>query len=38
MDTLVAQIVENFKASYMLKITDSRDMLLAERNLLEFLL
>ena len=38
MDSLIPQIVENFKASYGLKITDSSDMLLTERNLLEFLM
>ncbi len=35
MDSLVAQIVENFKAVYGLKITDSNDMFLTEKNLLE---
>ncbi len=38
MDSLVAQIVENFKAAYGLKITDSGDLFLTERNLLEFLM
>ena len=38
MDSLVPQIVENFKAAYGLKITDSSDMFLAEKNLLEFLM
>ena len=38
MDSLLLQAVENFKASYGLKITDSSDMFLAERNLLEFLM
>jgi hypothetical protein len=38
MDSLVAQIVENFKAAYGLKITDSSDMFLVEKNLLEFLM
>ncbi len=30
MDSLVAQIVENFKAAYGLKITDSGDLFLTE--------
>ena len=38
MDSLVAQIVENFKAAYGLKITDSGDLFLSERNMLEFLM
>jgi hypothetical protein len=38
MDSLVAQIVASFKASYCLKITDSSDLFLVERNLLEFLM
>jgi hypothetical protein len=38
MDSLVAQIVEKFKADYGLKITDSSDMFLTEKNLLEFLM
>jgi hypothetical protein len=38
MDTLIAQIVEMFKATYGLKITDSSDMFLTEKNLLEFLM
>jgi hypothetical protein len=38
MDSLVLQIVENFKAAYGLKITDSSDMFLSEKNLLEFLM
>lgn len=38
MDSLVPQIVENFKAACGLKITDSSDLLLVERNLLEFLM
>lgn len=38
MDSLVAQIVENFKAAYGLKITDSSEMFLSEKNLLEFLM
>jgi hypothetical protein len=38
MDSLILQAVENFKAIYGLKITDSSDMLLTERNLLEFLM
>jgi hypothetical protein len=38
MDSLVTQIVENFKAAYGLKITDSSDMFLTEKNLLEFLM
>lgn len=38
MDSLVQQIVENFKAAYGLKLTDSSDLFLAERNLLEFLM
>ncbi len=38
MDSLVTQIVENFKAAYGLKITDSGDLFLTERNLLEFLM
>jgi hypothetical protein len=38
MDYLIPQIVENFKAAYGLKITDSSDMFLTEKNLLEFLM
>ena len=38
MDSLVAQIVESFKTAYGLKITDSGDLFLTERNLLEFLM
>jgi len=38
MDSLVPQIVENFKATYGLKITDNSDMFLTEKNLLEFLM
>lgn len=38
MDSLIAQIVENFKAVYGLKITDSSDMFLTEKNFLEFLM
>jgi len=38
MDSLVAQIVENFKAVYGRKITDSGDLFLTERNMLEFLM
>jgi len=38
MDSLVPQIVENFKSAYGLKITDSADLFLVERNLLEFLM
>ena len=38
MDSLVPQIVENFKAAYGLKITDSNDLFLVERNLLAFLM
>jgi hypothetical protein len=38
MDSLILQAMENFKASYGLKITDSSDMFLVERNLLEFLM
>jgi len=38
MDSLVPQIVENFKAAYGLKITDNADLFLVERNLLEFLM
>ena len=38
MDSLIPQIVENFKVSCGLKITDSSDTLLTERNLLEFLM
>ncbi len=38
MDSLVTQILENFKAAYGLKITDSSDMFLTEKNLLEFLM
>ena len=37
MDSLVAQIVENFKTAYGLKITDSDDLFLTERNMLDFL-
>ena len=38
MDSLVAQIVENFKTGYGLKITDSNDLFLTEKNLLEFMM
>jgi hypothetical protein len=38
MDSLIPQIVENFKAAYGLKITDNADLFLVERNLLEFLM
>jgi len=38
MDSLIPQIVENFKAAHGLKITDSADLFLVERNLLEFLM
>jgi hypothetical protein len=38
MDSLIAQIVEMFKAAYGLKITESSDMFLTEKNLLEFLM
>ena len=38
MDSLVAQIVENFKATCGMKITDSGDLFLTERNMLEFLM
>src|SRR5271157_2965679 len=38
MDSLVPQIVENFKTAYGLKITDNADLFLVERNLLEFLM
>jgi hypothetical protein len=38
MDSPVPQIVENFKATYGLKITDTADLFLVERNLLEFLM
>ena len=38
MDSLVPQIAEAFKAAYGKKITDSTDLLLAERNLLEFMM
>ena len=38
MDTLVAQIVETFKARYGLKITDGTDLMFVERNLLEFMM
>ena len=38
MDSLIAQIVESFKAAYGLKITDSNDLFLSEKNLLEFLM
>jgi len=38
MDSLVPQIVENFKAAYGLKISDNADLFLVERNLLEFLM
>src|SRR6266705_3905631 len=37
MDTLVQQVLENFKTAYGLKITDGGDLFLSERNLLEFL-
>jgi hypothetical protein len=38
MNTLVSQIVEAFKSAYGLKITDGSDLLLVERNALEFLM
>ena len=38
MDTLVTQIVEAFKSAYGLKVTDSADLLMVERNLLEFMM
>ena len=38
MDSLVALIVENFKATCGMKITDSGDVFLTERNMLEFLM
>ena len=38
MDTLVAQIVENFKAECSTKITDSADLFFLEGNLLELLM
>ena len=41
MDTLVTQIAEAFKAAFGpsgLKITDSADLLLVERNLFEFMM
>jgi hypothetical protein len=38
MDTLVTQIAEAFKAAYGLKITDGADVLLVERNMLEYLM
>lgn len=38
MDTLVPHLVEEFKRSYGLKITDGADMFLVERNLLKFLM
>jgi hypothetical protein len=38
MDSLVPQIIEKFKTAYGLKITDSGDMFLTEKNLLEFLM
>ncbi len=38
MDSLIPQIVENFKTTYGLKITDNADLFLVERNLLEFLM
>jgi hypothetical protein len=38
MDSLLPQIVENFKAAFGLRITDSSDMFLIEKNLLEFLM
>jgi hypothetical protein len=38
MNTLVSQIVEAFKSAYGLKITDGTDLLLVERNALEFLM
>jgi hypothetical protein len=37
MDSLVAQILENFKAAYGLKITDS-SLFITEKSLLEFLM
>ena len=38
MDSLILQALENFKASCGVKITDSSDMFLTEKNLLEFLM
>jgi hypothetical protein len=38
MDTLVHQIVADFKAAYGLKITDKADLFLTERNMLEYLM
>jgi hypothetical protein len=38
MDSLIPRIVENFKAAYGLKITDSADLFLVERNFLELLM
>ena len=38
MDSLVTQILENFKAAYGVKITDSSDLFLTEKNLSEFLM
>ena len=38
MDTLVTQITEAFKTAYGLKVTDGADLLLVERNLLEFMM
>ena len=37
-DSLVPQIAEAFKAAYGKKITDNTDLLLVERNLLEFMM
>ena len=38
MDSLIPQIVENFKSPCGLKISDSSEMLLTERNLMTFLM
>lgn len=38
MDSLLTQLIENFKSTKGLKITDSSDMFLAEKDLLEFLI
>jgi hypothetical protein len=38
MDSLVPQIAEAFKAAYGKRITDSTELLLVERNLLEFMM
>ena len=38
MNSLVAQLVENFKTAHVLKVTDNADLFLVERKVLEFLI